>query len=52
MGIVGACRKPRKDPSDLERVECETRTSPVCGGTLRRPPLPAAIREPPEDDPC
>ncbi len=50
--IVGTCKKPRKDPSDLERVERESQTCPVCGGALRRTPLPAAIRAPPEDHPC
>lgn len=50
--LVGTCKKPRKDPSDLERVEREAQTCPVCGGALRRTPLPAAIRAPPEDHPC
>ena len=50
--LVGTCKKPRKDPSALERLERESRTCPVCGGALRRTPLPAAIRAPPEDDPC
>lgn len=50
--IVGSCRKPRKEPTDLERLEQASRTCPICGGTLRRTPLPSAIRAPPEDAPC
>ena len=50
--VVGTCKKPRKEPSDLERLERESRTCPVCGGALRRTPLPAAIRAPPEGEPC
>ena len=50
--VVGTCRKPRKEPSDLERLERESRTCPVCGGTLLRTSLPASIRAPPEGEPC
>jgi len=50
--IVGTCKKPPKDPSHLERLERESVTCPVCGGAMRRTPLPAPIRAPPEDDPC
>ena len=50
--VVGTCKKPRKEPSDLERLERESMTCPVCGGALRRTPLPAAIRAPPEGEPC
>lgn len=50
--VAGTCRKPRKDPSDLERLEREARTCPVCGGALRRTSLPATIRAPPEGGPC
>ena len=50
--VVGTCRRPRKDSSDLERLEREAMICPVCGGALRRTPLPAAIRAPPEDEPC
>ncbi len=50
--LVGTCKKLRKDPSALERLERESRTCPVCGGALRRTSLPAAIRAPPEDDSC
>ncbi|WP_306599606.1 transposase [Geothrix sp. 21YS21S-2] len=49
--IVGTCKKPRKDPSDLERLERESQICPVCGGALRRTPLPAAVPAPPGDDP-
>ena len=50
--VVGTCKKPKKEPSDLERLERESKTCPVCGGALRRTPLPAAIRAPPEGEPC
>ena len=50
--FVGSCKKPKKEPSDLERLERESKTCPVCGGTLRRMSLPTAIRAPPEDEPC
>jgi hypothetical protein len=50
--IVGACKSPMKGPSDLERLEQASRTCPVCGGTLRRTPLPATARAPPEPTPC
>jgi hypothetical protein len=50
--VVGTCKKPKKEPSDLERLERESKTCPVCGGALRRTPLPAANRAPPEDKPC
>jgi hypothetical protein len=50
--FVGSCKKPRKEPSELERLELAARSCPICGGTLRRTPLPSAIRAPPEDAPC
>ena len=50
--FVGVCKKPRTEPSDLERLEQASRTCPVCGGALRRTPLPASIRAPPGDGPC
>ena len=50
--VVGTCKKPRKEPSDLERLERESRICPVCGGAIRRTPLPAAIRAPPRGEPC
>jgi hypothetical protein len=50
--FVGVCKRPKKDHSDLERLEQASRTCPVCGGTLRRTPLPASIRAPPGDEPC
>ena len=50
--FVGACKKPRTEPSDLERLEQASRTCPVCGGALRRTTLPASIRAPPGDEPC
>ena len=50
--FVGVCKKPKKEPSDLERLEQASRTCPVCGGALRRTPLPASIRAPPGDEPC
>ena len=50
--FVGVCKKPKKEVSDLERLEQASRTCPVCGGTLRRTPLPASIRAPPGDEPC
>jgi len=50
--FAGSCKKPRKEPSDLERLEQASRTCPICGGTLRRTPLPVAIRAPPADSPC
>lgn len=50
--FIGTCKKPRKDPSALERLEQAIRTCPKCGGTLRRTPLPASIRAPPKDGPC
>ena len=50
--IVGTCKKRRKEPSDLERLERESRICPVCGGTLRRTHLPASVRAPPEGEPC
>ena len=50
--FVGVCKRPKKEPSDLERLEKAARTCPVCGGTLRRTPLPASIRAPPGEEPC
>ena len=50
--FVGVCKRPKKEPSDLERLEQASRTCPVCGGTLRWTPLPASIRAPPEGGPC
>jgi hypothetical protein len=49
--FVGPCKKPRKEPSDLDRLEQASRTCPKCGGALRRTPLPASIRAPPGDEP-
>jgi len=50
--IVGTCKKPRKDPTDLDRLEREAQVCPVCGGSLRRTPLAATPRAPPEGEPC
>ena len=50
--FVGVCKRPKKESSDLERLEQAVRTCPKCGGTLRRTPLPASIRAPPGDEPC
>ena len=51
--FVGACKKPKnKDRARYERLEKEYQTCPICGGALRRKPLPSATRAPPEDAPC
>ncbi|MDR3673365.1 MAG: transposase [Holophaga sp.] len=50
--FVGPCRKPRKAPSDLERLELTSRTCPICGGALRRTPIQPTTRAPPEATPC
>lgn len=48
---VGAYRRPQKAKSQLERLERATRTCPVCGGELRRIPLPSTARAPPPSTP-
>jgi hypothetical protein len=51
--FVGACKQPKKkDRAHYERLEQAYQTCPVCGGALRRKPLPNATRAPPEDAPC
>jgi hypothetical protein len=51
--FVGTCKKPKtKDRAHYERLEQAYQTCPVCGGALRRKPLPSATRAPPEDAPC
>jgi hypothetical protein len=50
--FVGVCKKPRTEPSDLERLEQASRTCPICGGALRRTPIQPTTRAPPEDSPC
>ena len=50
--FVGVCKRPKKEVSNLERLEQAARTCPKCGGVLRRTPLPASIRAPPGDEPC
>ena len=50
--FVGICKKPRTEPSDLERLELASRTCPICGGALRRTPIQPTTRAPPEDNPC
>ena len=50
--FVGTCRNPRKEPSELARLELASRTCPVCGGTLRKTALPASTRAPPAGEPC
>jgi hypothetical protein len=50
--FVGVCKKPKTEPSNLERLEKASRTCPVCGGALRRTPLPASTRAPPGNEPC
>jgi len=50
--FVGACKRPKKETADLERLEQAARTCPKCGGALRRTPLPASTRAPPGEEPC
>jgi hypothetical protein len=50
--LVGVCKRPKKEASELERLEQAARTCPKCGGALRRTPLPASIRAPPGEEPC
>jgi hypothetical protein len=50
--FVGVCKRPKKESSDLERLEQAVRTCPKCGGALRRTPLSASIRAPPGGEPC
>jgi hypothetical protein len=50
--LVGACQEPKETPSEFENLERAARTCPVCGGSLRRTPLPASTRAPPGHEPC
>jgi hypothetical protein len=45
--FVGAYRRTKDAKVRLEQLERANRTCPVCGGVLRRMPLPPASRSPP-----
>jgi hypothetical protein len=45
--FIGAYRRTRKVKARLEKLERAHRTCPVCGGELRRMPLPPTSRAPP-----
>lgn len=49
--LVGGYRRPKKAQAKLERLEQAGRTCPVCGGELRRMPLPTTARAPPPGKP-
>ena len=50
--FVGACQRPKKERSEVERLERESMTCPVCGGMLGRTPLKPGARAPPRPAPC
>jgi len=49
--FVGTYRRTQKAKARLERLERAHRTCPICGGELRRMPLPPASRAPPPATP-